>query len=148
MTLGSTPADPPSEPTVEPPAEPTAEQRAERAVRANRATRGALAGVLGLESLVLLLVPRAIAFSSSGLGLTRTLILVGLAVVFLVGAGMVRRPYGIGLGSGLQVAFVLTGLLLVAMFFVGVVFAAIWGALLRTRRDLVGTPGGWRLLVS
>jgi hypothetical protein len=97
---------------------------------------------------VLLLVPRAIAFSSSGLGLTRTLILVGLAVVFIVAAGLVRRPYGIGLGSVLQLAFVLTGVLLIAMFFVGLVFAAIWGALLRTRRDLVGTPGGWRMLVS
>jgi hypothetical protein len=130
------------------PTEPTEEQVAERAVRANRATRGALAGVLGLEALVLLLVPRAIAFSSSGLGLTRTLILVGLAVVFILAAGLVRRPYGIGLGSVLQLAFVLTGVLLIAMFFVGVVFAAIWGALLRTRRDLVGTPGGWRMLVS
>jgi hypothetical protein len=136
VTVGSTPA------------EPTAEQIAERAFRANRATRGALAGVLGLEALVLLLMPRAIAFSSSGLGVTRTLILVGLAVVFIVAAGMVRRPYGIGLGSALQVVFVLTGFLLAAMFFVGVVFAAIWGALLRTRRDLVGTPGGWRMLVS
>lgn len=128
--------------------EPTAEQLAERAIRANKATRGALAGVLGLEALVLLLLPRAIAFSSSGLGLTRTLILVGLAVVFVVAAGMVRRPYGIGLGSALQLVFVLAGFLLVAMFFVGVVFAAIWGALLRTRRDLVGTANGWPVLWS
>ncbi|MGH8963643.1 MAG: DUF4233 domain-containing protein [Jatrophihabitantaceae bacterium] len=128
--------------------EPTEEQIAERAFRANRATRGALAGVLGLEALVTLLLPRAIAFSSTGLGLTRTLILVGLAVVLIVGAAMVRRPFGIALGSALQVLFVLTGFLLVAMFFVGVIFAAIWGALLRIRRDLVGTPGGWRMLVS
>lgn len=130
------------------PAGPTDEQLAERAIRANRATRGALAGVLGLEAVVTLLLPRAIAFTSTGLGLTRTLILVGLAIVLIVAAGLVRRPFGIGLGSALQVAFVLSGLLLVAMFFVGAVFAAIWGALLRTRRDLVGTPGGWRMLVS
>lgn len=130
------------------PTEPTEEQYAERAARADRATRGALAGVLGLEALVLLLIPRAIAFSSSGLGLTRTLILVGLAVLFILAAAMVRRPYGIALGSGFQVLFVLSGVLLVAMFVVGVVFAAIWGALLRTRHDLVGTPSGWRVLVS
>jgi hypothetical protein len=127
--------------------EPTPEQLAERAARANRATRGALAGILGLEALVTLLVPRAIAFTT-GLGLTRTLILVGLAVLMIIAAGLVRRPFGIGVGSALQVLFVLTGILLPAMFVVGVIFAAIWGYLLSLRHELVGTPGGWRLLVS
>jgi hypothetical protein len=127
--------------------EPTPEQRAERAARANKATRGALAGILGLEAVVTLLVPRAIAFTT-GLGLTRTLILVGLAVLMIIAAGLLRRPFGIGVGSALQVLFVLTGILLPAMFVVGVIFAAIWGYLLSLRHELVGTPGGWRLLVS
>jgi hypothetical protein len=127
---------------------PTPEQVAERAARANRATRGALAGVLGLEALVTLLVPRALAFTSTGLGVTRTVLLISLAVLMVVAAGLVRRPFGIGVGSALQVLFVLTGVLLVAMFVVGVIFAAIWGRLLMLRHELVGTPGGWRLLVS
>ncbi|WAX58106.1 DUF4233 domain-containing protein [Jatrophihabitans cynanchi] len=137
----------PHESTGTPPT-PTPEQFAERAVRANRATRGALAGVLGLEALVTLLVPRAIAFTSTGLGVTRTVLLISLAVLMIVAAGLVRRPFGIAVGSALQVLFVLTGVMLVAMFVVGVIFAAIWGRLLMLRHELVGTPGGWRLLVS
>ena len=127
---------------------PTPEQVAERAVRADRATRGALAGVLALEALVTLLVPRALAFTETGLGVTRTVLLISLAVLMIVAAGLVRRPFGIGFGSALQVLFVLTGVMLVAMFVVGVIFAAIWGRLLMLRHELVGTPGGWRLLVS
>ena len=127
---------------------PTQEQIAERAARANRATRGALAGILALEALVTLLVPRAIAFTEAGLGGTRTAILIGLAVVLAVAAGLVRRPFGIGLGSALQLAFIATGIFIAAMFAVGVVFAAIWGYLLKLRHELVGTPGGVRALVS
>jgi hypothetical protein len=76
------------------------------------------------------------------------LILVALAVLMIVAAGLVRRPFGIGVGSVLQLLFVLTGILLPAMFVVGAIFAAIWGYLLSLRHELVGTPGGWRLLVS
>ena len=54
-----------SEP-ARPAAEPTPEQIAERARRADRATRGVMAGVLGLEAIIVLLVPRAIAFTSPG----------------------------------------------------------------------------------
>ena len=129
-------------------AEPTPEQREERARRADRATRRALAGVLGLEALVTLLVPRALAFTDAGLGTVRTVVLVALAVVMIAAAALVRRPFGIGVGSALQVMFVLTGIMLVAMFVVAAIFAAVWGRLLLLRRDLVGTPGGLRLLVS
>ena len=130
-------------------AEPLApEDEAERARRANRATRGALAGVLGLEAVVTLLVPRALAFSDGGLGVTKTLVLVALAVVMVAAAGLLRRPWGIGFGSVLQVLFVLTGIWLLAMLIIGVLFAAVWARLLLLRRELLGTPGGWRLLVS
>ena len=121
---------------------------AERRVRANRATRGALAGVLGLEAVVTLLVPRALAFSDGGLGVTRTVLLVVLAVLMIAAAGLLRRPWGIGAGSALQVLFVLTGIWLLVMLFIGAVFAAVWVRLLVLRRDLVGTPGGWRMLYS
>ncbi|PZS35825.1 MAG: DUF4233 domain-containing protein [Pseudonocardiales bacterium] len=128
--------------------EPTAEQRAERALRANRATRGALAAVLCLEALVALLVPRAIAFTSTGLGATRAASLVGLAVVMVAAAGLMRRQWGIGLGSLLQVPFILTGVWLSAMFVIAAIFATIWLSLLNLRRELVGTPGGVRMLTS
>ena len=129
-------------------AEPTEEQRAERAARADRATRGALAAVLGLEALVVLLVPRAIAFTSTGLGGTRAGLLIALALVMVAAAGLMRRPWGIGLGSMLQVPFILTGIWLTAMFVVAAIFATIWLSLLNLRRELVGTPGGIRMLAS
>ncbi len=128
------------------PSPPTPEQVAERARRADKATRGALAGVLGLEALVVLLIPRAIAYTQSGLGGARTAILIGLAVVLIVAAGLVRRPFGIGLGSALQVLFVATGFLIAAMFGIGIIFAIIWLAILTTRHELVGTSGGAGLL--
>jgi len=128
--------------------EPTPEQVAERAARADKATRGALAGILGLEALVTLLLPRAIAFTSTGLGTTRTVILVVLAVLMVLAAGLQRRRYGIGLGSVLQLAFLLTGIMLAAMFVVAAIFAAIWGYLLSLRHELVGTPSGLRILSS
>lgn len=157
MSEGSAPetdaSDAPSEPTAELPVEPTADRSVEptaeqyeaRARRADRATRGALAGVLGLEAVVVLLVPRAIAFTT-GLGTVRTTILVSLAVILILAAGMVRRPWGIAVGSALQVAFTATGVLIATMFVVGVIFAAIWVRLLMLRHDVVGTPGGFRML--
>jgi len=137
-----------TESTDEPTAEPTDEQRAERALRADKATRGALAAVLVLEALVVLLVPRAIAYTATGLGGTRTGLLIGLAVLMVAAAGLLRRPWGIGVGSLLQVPFVLTGVLLTAMFVVAAIFAGIWLYLLNLRHELAGTPGGARMLVS
>jgi hypothetical protein len=116
--------------------------------RRDRSTRGVLAAVLGLEAVVTLLVPRALAFSDGGLGATRTVVLVALAVLMVVAAGTLRRPWGIGFGSVLQVLFVLTGVWLLAMLVIGVIFAAIWGRVLMLRHDLLGTPGGWRMLYS
>lgn len=124
------------------------EDRAERARRADRATKGALAAVLCFEALIALLVPRAIAFTSTGLGAARTIALVALAVLFVVAAGTVRRGYGIGMGSALQVPFLLTGVWLLAMLVLAAIFVAIWVRLLFLRRELVGTPGGLRLFVS
>jgi hypothetical protein len=138
----------PATPAPAPAPVPTAEQIAERAQRADKATRGALAGVLGLEALVVLLVPRAIAFTDTGLGGVRAGLLIALAIVMVIAAGTMRRAWGIAVGSALQVAFVLTGVLLAAMFVVGAVFIAIWLYLLTLRHELVGTPGGARMLMS
>jgi hypothetical protein len=134
--------------TAPPPEHSVEDDPGERARRADRATRGALAAVLGLEAVVTLLVPRALAFSEGGLGVTKTIVLVVLAVGMVAAAGLQRRSWGIGLGSALQVLFVLTGIWRLAMLFIGAVFAAIWARVLFLRRDLVGTPGGWRILTS
>jgi hypothetical protein len=132
---------------VDPSVDPQAEEEQRRA-RANRATRGAMAGVLGLEAIVTLLVPRALAFSDGGLDTTKTVLLVVLAVLMIAAAGLLRRPWGIGLGSLLQVLFLLSGLWLLALLVIAVLFAAVWGRLLWLRHQLLDTPAGWRLLLS
>jgi uncharacterized protein DUF4233 len=132
----------------EPVPEPTPAELAERARRADRATRAALAAILGLEAFVVLLVPRAIAYTETGLGGTRTALLIGLAALLVAGAAGQRRPWGIGVGSVLQVVFILTGIMLAAMFVVAAIFAGIWLYLLNLRHELLGTPGGVRMLRS
>jgi hypothetical protein len=139
-----------SEPLDEPPdtpVEPTPEQCAERARRADKASRSALAAVLGFEALVTLLIPRTIAFTT-GLGPIRTGICIGLAVVLIAGAALVRRPWGIALGSALQVPFLATGVLIVTMFLVAALFIAVWLRILTFRHEVVGSPGGLRMLLG
>lgn len=135
----------PGQPTE--PAGPTPEQIVERARRADKATRSAMAAVLGLEMLVVLLIPRTIAFTT-GLGPVRTGICFGVAALLLFGAAVTRRSWGIGFGSALQVVFTATGVLIPTMFLIGAIFAAIWLRLLMLRHDIVGTPGGLRMLTS
>jgi Protein of unknown function (DUF4233) len=127
---------------------PSDAESTERARRADRSTRGALAGVLGLEAVVVLLVPRALAFSEGGLGTGKTVVLVTLAVLMVAGAGLIRRPWGIGAGTALQTLFLISGAWLWALLIVAGIFAAVWGRLLMLRHDLIGTPAGWRMLYS
>lgn len=132
----------------EPEAQPTEAQLQERRDKANRATRGVLAALLCLEAFVVLLVPRAIAQTSQGLSGTKTVLLLGLAVVLITTGFLLRRPWGIGLASALQLLVAATIVLIPALVVVVVLFLALWIRLLRTRNQLVGTPSGWRMLVS
>lgn len=120
----------------------------ERRRRADRATRGGLAALLCLEAFVVLLVPRAIAQTSKGLTLTTTLLLVGLAVLLVACAFVLRRPWGIGAGSGLQLLMAATVVLIPSLAVVVLIFLLLWLYLLRTRRQLLATPSGWRMLIS
>ncbi|SDJ35722.1 Protein of unknown function [Frankineae bacterium MT45] len=130
------------------PSGPTPEQYAARAKRADKSTRGALAAVLCLEAFCVLLVPRAIAQSSVGLGAGKTWTLVGFAIVLIVAGFMLRRPWGIGLGSVLQLPLIAIGLWTSAFFIIAALFIGIWLYVLNLRRELVGTPGDWRILIS
>jgi hypothetical protein len=128
--------------------EPTEQERDDRRARAERATRAVLATLLCLEALVVLLVPRAIAQTSTGLDATKTVVLIGLAVVLVVTAGLLRRPWGIGLGSALQLAVLATSVLQHALIVIGLMFIGLWWWVLTMRRDLAGKPGGLRMLMS
>jgi hypothetical protein len=129
-------------------AEPTEEELAMRRAKADRATRAVLAALLCLEALVVLLVPRAIAQTATGLDATKTAVLIGLAVVLVATAGLLWRPWGIGLGSALQLAVLATSVLEHVLIVIGLMFIGLWWWVLTMRRDLAGTPGGLRMLVS
>lgn len=109
-------------------------------VRAARALRGAAAGVLVLEGIAVLFVPRGIAQTEEGLGGVRLTLLLALAVVLVLAGGVQRRPWGVVAGTALQVPLLLTGLLNAAMWFVGGVFVLIWLYLLQVRKELLGHP--------
>lgn len=129
-------------------AEPTPEQVAARAARADKAILRALAATLGLEAFCVLLVPRAIAQTSVGIDATKTVLLIGLAVLLVAAAAVVRRPFGIAIGSVLQLAMIAVGFWVHGFFFIAAVFLGVWLYLLNLRHDLVGTPGGVRMLVG
>ena len=109
-------------------------------VRAARALRGAAAGVLVLEGIAVLFVPRGIAQTAEGLGGVRLTLLLVLAVVLVLAGGVQRRPWGVFVGTALQVPLLLTGLLNAAMWFVGGIFVLIWLYLLQVRKELLGHP--------
>jgi hypothetical protein len=133
------------------PAEPpqlTEEQLAARRAKANRSTRGVLAAILCLEALVVLLMPRALAQTSGGLGTTKTTILIALAVIMVIAGFLLRRPWGIGAGSVLQLLYLATGIWLPAALIPAALLVGSWLFTLNLRHDIVGTPGGARMLVS
>ena len=109
-------------------------------VRAARALGGAAAGLLVLEGIATLFVPRGIAQAEGGLTGARLTYLLVLAVVLILAAGIQRRPAGVLVGTALQVPLLLTGLLNSVMWFVAGAFVLIWLYLLQVRRELLGSP--------
>ena len=110
--------------------------------RAARALNGAAAALLVLEGIATLFVPRGIAQSGAGLTGVRLTLLLVLATVLILASGVQRRPWGVVVGTALQVPLLLTGLLNAAMWFVGGVFVLIWLYLLQLRKELLGSPFG------
>lgn len=111
-------------------------------VRAGRALGGAAAGILVLEGIAVLFVPRGIALTEEGLGAVRLTILLVLALVLILSSGVQRRERGLLIGTVLQVPLLLTGLLNPAMWFVAGAFVLIWLYLLQVRKELVGSAFG------
>ena len=50
----------------------------------------------------------------------------GVALLCLIAAALVRRRFGIWLGSAVQVVLVASGVMVPMMYVMGVVFAALW----------------------
>lgn len=111
-------------------------------VRAGRALNGAAAGVLVLEGIVVLFVPRGIAQEGAGLTGFRLVYLLVLAGLLIVSSGLQRRPQGLVVGTVLQAPVLLTGLFNGVMWFLGGIFLLIWLYLLQVRKELLGSPFG------
>ena len=111
-------------------------------VRAGRALNGAAAGILVLEGIATLFVPRGIAQSGDGLTSGRLTYLLVLAVVLILAGGIQRRPRGLVVGTALQIPLLLTGLFSGVMWLVAGAFVLIWLYLLQVRKELLGSPFG------
>ncbi|WP_353510876.1 DUF4233 domain-containing protein [Intrasporangium sp.] len=98
-------------------------------------TRRMLAAVLFGQSISVFfgaLVARAVAATGPDWGLSTTYLIVGsgLAVLSLVAAALMRRPYGVTLGWIVQVLTLASALVVSAMLVVGLIFLAMWIAFL------------------
>jgi hypothetical protein len=84
------------------------------------------AGVLSLEAITLgLTTPVMITIADIGAGVA-VLVGLGLAVLCLVTAGLLRHEWAYTVGWAVQVAAVALGFLVTIMFFLGAVFALLW----------------------
>ncbi|UOY03992.1 DUF4233 domain-containing protein [Blastococcus sp. PRF04-17] len=95
-----------------------------------------------LEGIATLFVPRGIAQTGDGLTGARLAVLLVLAVVLILAAGVQQRARGVVIGTVLQVPLLLTGLLNSVMWFVAGAFVLIWLYLLQVRKQLLGSPFG------
>ncbi len=87
--------------------------------------------LLVMEAVVALLVVPAIARGHSHVAL-RIALAAALAVSLLLTAGLARRRAGRVIGSVLQLLFIASGFLAWPMWILGVMFALLWVAALRT----------------
>ena len=84
-----------------------------------------LAAVLVFEAVVVALaIPVAVLANGRGTGAAVALAV--LAVLLVLGAGLVRRPGGVAIGWALQVLVCLSGLLVPAMAVLGMIFLGVW----------------------
>ena len=88
--------------------------------------RGMCAGVLSLEAITLgLTTPVMITVAEVDTGVALAVGL-GLAVLCLLTAGLLRHEWAYGVGWVIQAAAIALGFVVGIMFFLGAVFAALW----------------------
>jgi hypothetical protein len=90
------------------------------------AVRGLGAGTLGLEAIVLLLAIQPLRlfaghFSGFGVG-----VVVGLAVLCVLLAGLMKRPWAWHAGTAVQALLLVSGLVHWSLAALGLIFGAVW----------------------
>jgi hypothetical protein len=102
------------------------EAAARRPRRTRSVSESLLSIVLGLEAILVFFVMLA----AFGLKATVPEVAfaggIGLIALLLVGAALLRFPWGVWFGWTLQVVLVATGFVLPIMFFIGAAFVGIW----------------------
>ena len=109
--------------------------------------RGMCAAVLALEGIVVgLSTPVMITLTDVSLG-TALAAGLGLAAACLLLAGLLRAEAAYAVGWGVQAAAIALGFLVPAMFFLGVIFALLWGTAYflgrRIERDRAAAYAGY-----
>lgn len=102
------------------------------------AVRGMGATALATEALVLLLAIQPIRMLGGDLGGPAIAAAVGLAVLAVVLAGLLRRAWAWRAAVGLQLVLLGVGLLHWSLGVLGLVFGLVWLYVLRVRRRLLG----------
>jgi len=83
---------------------------------------------------VLLATPAVITLDRGHVSTLKVAVLLGLFVLLVVGAAVVRRPFGKALGTAIQPLVFLGGFVTWPMFVIGAVFGLIWAYWLRLWR--------------
>jgi fatty acid desaturase len=91
-----------------------------------------MSAVLGFEGLVALFAG-LVAMTQSSLGKGPSLLAAAvLMLACFLAAGLLRTPIGVGLGWLVQVLMIAAGFWVPMMFFLGIVFGALWVTAVRT----------------
>ncbi len=99
--------------------------------------------MLSLEAVVLALsVPVMISVEDVDTGLAVGLG-IGLAVLCVLTAGLLSRPWAYVLGHAVQVGAICLGLVVPAMFLVGAMFAALWALAFLIGRRIEADRARW-----
>lgn len=102
------------------------------------AVRGAGAAVLGAEALVLLLAIQPIRLLGGDLSAAAIGLVIGMAVVVGVLAGLLRRGWAWHAASAAQVVLIAGGLLHWSIAVLGILFGLAWSYALYVRRRILG----------
>lgn len=102
------------------------------------AVRGVGAGVLGTEAVVLLLAIQPIRILGGELSGVAIGVIVALAAVLVLLAGLLRRGWAWHAGLGAQLVLVAAGALHWSLAVLGVVFGLVWWYVLHVRRRVLG----------
>ena len=93
----------------------------------NRSIRRSLCAAMLMLQAVVLFLTGVVTIGLTDLGATTSLLGgLGLALLCVAVAGMLGRPFGYAAGWFVQALSIALGFVVTAMFFLGVVFAALW----------------------